>query len=160
VDPSLILHQDIAMLNARDNLEVMEADELWVTHFWINSHRAPFNDQTMVPDPDFGGIISRGALIRRALAYAIDRERMREEVFEGYGNVANSAVPTAWPDNNASFEPYPYDPEKAKSILRDLGYEVKDGKKSGWDPFISLFSTMSALICLLFLRKRFRLKNG
>lgn len=62
--------------------------------------------------------------IRRALLYAVDKERLAKLGF--YGEAA-PAVPTFMissdvPGFNNKFKPYPYDPEKAKALLAEAGY--------------------------------------
>ncbi len=90
----------------------------WVLIQIINSQRPPFNDPTEVADRDFGGTTTRGTLARRALLYAIDREKIVEEVYRGHAEVPNCTLASpSWPSYNASIEAHPYDPEKAREIL-------------------------------------------
>ena len=61
-------------------------------------------------------------VLRQALNYAIDRKRMVDNAFGGAG-VPQSLL---WLDTSEAFEPakkdfYPYDPEKAKSLLAGAG---------------------------------------
>ncbi|WP_018183207.1 ABC transporter substrate-binding protein [Kaistia granuli] len=64
------------------------------------------------------------ARVRQALLYAINREELAEGLFEGNASVASGqlAVPTAFGFNDA-VKPYPYDPEKAKALLKEAGAE-------------------------------------
>jgi peptide/nickel transport system substrate-binding protein len=61
--------------------------------------------------------------IRQALAYAINRKEIIEEVFNGYAELANSPIP----ELNYAYEPkvaqYGYDVDKAKKLLKKAGWE-------------------------------------
>ena len=60
--------------------------------------------------------------LRQAIAYAIDRERIVDEVFRGQGTPIN----LPWPDYSPAYdaqanETYTYDPAKAKDLVAELG---------------------------------------
>jgi peptide/nickel transport system substrate-binding protein len=61
--------------------------------------------------------------VRRAIAYAINRNVLVKDVVEGYGVVANSPLHqwTEGHDPKLGW-PYPYDPAKAKALLKEAGY--------------------------------------
>ncbi|MGR8948778.1 MAG: ABC transporter substrate-binding protein [Gammaproteobacteria bacterium] len=62
--------------------------------------------------------------IRQALAFAIDREQITRYLFAGRARLANSIfTPEHWA-HYAAIEPTPHDPEKAKLILRELGFNA------------------------------------
>jgi peptide/nickel transport system substrate-binding protein len=68
---------------------------------------------------------------RQALAYAIDRKGLVEITQRGHGMVGN---PGFIPPDNHWFNPrvkqYEFDLDRAKRLLRELGYEIRDGKLS------------------------------
>jgi len=65
--------------------------------------------------------------VRRALAYAIDRERLVRHILRGIGTVAGGVLsPLNWAYEE-SFEPWPYDPERAKQLLDEAGFPDPDG---------------------------------
>ncbi|MDF2725772.1 MAG: extracellular solute-binding protein family 5 [Paenibacillus sp.] len=74
--------------------------------------------------------------VRQALLYAIDREAIIKGVLKGYGQVATGPIaPIQEKYYNKNVQTYGYDPEKAKSLLKDAGYTAgadgflqKDGK--------------------------------
>jgi peptide/nickel transport system substrate-binding protein len=60
--------------------------------------------------------------VRQAMNYAVDKEAILKRFFQGLGKPLNSPVfesEFGYPDTVA---PYPYDPDKAKSLLSDAGY--------------------------------------
>ena len=59
--------------------------------------------------------------VRQALNYAIDKEAICKNVLQGFGTPATS--PTCrFVKGWKSFEPYAYNPEKAKKLLAEAGY--------------------------------------
>lgn len=72
--------------------------------------------------------------VRQAIAHAIDRETIVNEILEGHGQVAHvPESPLSWA-YNPDVPKFEYDPEKAKKMLADAGWKPgKDGilKKDG-----------------------------
>jgi|GEM_PF-5931068 len=61
--------------------------------------------------------------IRQALNYAVDKEAINEALLGGYGEIyAGLCMPPN--ENTTDITPYPYDPEKAKELLKEAGYET------------------------------------
>ncbi|MCO6186626.1 ABC transporter substrate-binding protein [Rhizobium sp. L1K21] len=62
--------------------------------------------------------------IRQAANYAINKQALVENVLQGTADVAAGPTPPAfaWAHDD-SLEPYPYDPEKAKAMLKEAGYD-------------------------------------
>jgi len=68
--------------------------------------------------------------VRQAISYAIDKEEIIRGVLLGYGTVATGPYkPDAW-YYNPNVRRYPFDPEKAKSLLAEAGWVDRDG--DGW----------------------------
>lgn len=61
--------------------------------------------------------------VRHALYHAIDRQAIVDAVTFGHGKVANSFVPAGAMFYNPDNPDYPYDPEKAKALLKEAGVE-------------------------------------
>lgn len=90
------------------------------THLSFNLKRKPFDD----------------IRVRQAINYAIDKQEIIDGVLLGLGEpVASPYKPgTRW--SNPTLKPYPYDPEKAKTLLKEAGFAdtnsdgvlEKDGK--------------------------------
>ncbi len=67
--------------------------------------------------------------IRQALAYGLDREKLLKDIIPGVGQLADSPVlPNSWA-YNPDIPRYPYDPQKAESLLEAAGWvdENQDG---------------------------------
>ncbi|GAF80391.1 unnamed protein product, partial [marine sediment metagenome] len=78
-------------------------------------------------------------LVRQALIYAIDRQKLVDRVLKGQGLVAHSPIlPETWACDNA-VEKYEYNPELAKTLLIRAGWHnpthlsAKRGEISGQD---------------------------
>jgi glutathione transport system substrate-binding protein len=76
--------------------------------FWValNTHYKPLND----------------VRVRRALNYATDRVNLVQSQLRGYGRPANSPLAPAVGNYDENIKGYPYDLEKARSLLREAGY--------------------------------------
>jgi peptide/nickel transport system substrate-binding protein len=71
--------------------------------------------------------ILKNVKVRRAMAYAIDRQAIIDNLLKGQASLATGLLsPSNW-----AYEPnvktYDYDPEKAKTLLDEAGYPDPDG---------------------------------
>ncbi|MCB1497892.1 MAG: ABC transporter substrate-binding protein [Bauldia sp.] len=94
----------------RDNADYQVYEQAG-PHLWfliLNAKEGPFADKK----------------VRQAVNYAIDKKTLVENVLQGTAEVAAGPTPPAfaWAYNEA-LEPYPYDPEKAKALLKEAGAE-------------------------------------
>ncbi|MBE1556037.1 ABC-type transport system substrate-binding protein [Filibacter limicola] len=64
-------------------------------------------------------------LVRQAINYAIDKEAIIKEILGGYGTPISTFQSELSFGNNPNLKPYPYDPEKAKELLKEAG--IKEG---------------------------------
>lgn len=76
-----------------------------------NVNRPPFND----------------VRVRQALNYAVDKERIIDEVYDGRAVVLPGPLSPFNNFVNKELEPYPYDPEKALNLLAEAGWMDSDG---------------------------------
>lgn len=67
--------------------------------------------------------------VRQAIMYAIDRQSILDNIVEGRGSIVNAPLlPSSWAyPEESELEQYKYDVEKAKSLLKEAGWEDKDG---------------------------------
>ena len=100
-----------------DNLKNFSDSDQYVIHeqagphVWfliLNAKEGPFKDK----------------LMRQAINYAIDKQTMVDNILQGTAEVAAGPIAPAfaWAYNDA-LSPYPYDPEKAKSLISQSGNE-------------------------------------
>lgn len=62
--------------------------------------------------------------IRQALNYAVDKEAIAEDLFSGYATVADCQPSQEGTTGyNPDLEPYPYDPDRARELLEEAGYD-------------------------------------
>ena len=84
-------------------------------HFLGLNQRAPFDGSQ--PHPVFGD-----ALVRRALAMAVDRERLVRTVLDSIGTVALGPAPRALIADTAAIRQIAYDPAAARALLDSAGW--------------------------------------
>ncbi len=60
--------------------------------------------------------------VRQALNYAVNKEEMNKFLYKGIAVPMRSPIPPVLWGYNDSLEGYPYNPEKAKQLLKEAGY--------------------------------------
>lgn len=103
-----------------DSLQQFRGDESFQVHeqagphVWfliLNAKDGPFADRK----------------VRQAANYAIDKQALVENILQGTAEVAAGPTPPAFAwAYNESLEPYPYDPERARQLLREAGYDGQE----------------------------------
>ena len=88
------------------------------------------------------------AKVRQAMLYAIDREKILNELMKGHGEIVDGFLSSASPYFDETITPVKYDPEKAKALLAEAGW---DGSKvlqfyvnSGDSTFVNAATIMAA----------------
>jgi peptide/nickel transport system substrate-binding protein len=61
--------------------------------------------------------------VRQAINYGVDKETIIKTIFEGYAKPLSGALSPFHFGYDPGIKPYPYDPEKAKTLLKDAGYK-------------------------------------
>lgn len=69
----------------------------------------------------------KSKMVRRAMTHLCDREQIIEILYYGEAMIAKSSVYFKRPEYNDSIEPWVYDPELAKRILKEEGWVDTDG---------------------------------
>lgn len=64
--------------------------------------------------------------VRRAMTYLTDTARLIEEVFLGYAEAAVSPFSGASPQHDSALQAPPFDPERARALLAEAGYEDRN----------------------------------
>lgn len=91
-------------------LQLIERPSMNIGYLGLTNTRAPFDNK----------------LVRQAVNYAIDKQAIVDAFFEGRAEVAANPMPPSISGYNDAISPYPYDPEKAKSLLAEAGYDGKE----------------------------------
>ncbi len=60
--------------------------------------------------------------VRQAMSYAIDRQLLIDAVLNGYGTPLATIFRPDMAGYSPDFQPYPYDPERARELLAEAGY--------------------------------------
>ncbi|NLG78500.1 MAG: peptide ABC transporter substrate-binding protein [Firmicutes bacterium] len=98
-----------ASLKKDRNVQVKSVEGTRVYCVELNCAKPPFDD----------------VRVRRAMNYAINWDRILETIYGGTARrLATAFLPSGF-GFNPDLKPYPYDPEKAKALLREAGYSVK-----------------------------------
>ncbi|MCF2647360.1 ABC transporter substrate-binding protein [Niallia circulans] len=61
--------------------------------------------------------------VRQAIAYAIDRQKIVDQLLKGEGEIIDGPYTSISPYLNKDLETYTYDPEKAKQLLEEAGWD-------------------------------------
>jgi peptide/nickel transport system substrate-binding protein len=69
-------------------------------------------------------------LVRQAMNYAVDKEAIIEALFNGAASPSTGFLTPGNLGYNTEISPYPYDPDKARDLLRQAGYP--DGFEMGF----------------------------
>ncbi|OCR97231.1 peptide ABC transporter substrate-binding protein [Campylobacter fetus subsp. testudinum] len=74
---------------------------------------------------NFDNEILKSLAVRQAINYAIDRELIATKILHGYGFSANNPIQESWA-NDKNAKTYEYNIKKAKEILANDGWELKN----------------------------------
>ncbi|MGC7560189.1 ABC transporter substrate-binding protein [Pasteurella sp. 22655_41Tandhals] len=98
---------DIAKLKQDSNITLLTQPGLNIGYVNFNVQKAPFDN----------------VKVRHALSYAVNKEAIIESVYQGSGSVAKNPIPPTMWSYNDDIQDYEYNPEKAKALLKEAGFE-------------------------------------
>src|SRR5205085_8821702 len=101
----LIQPQDIPTIKKNKNLKLLSRPSFNVAYVTINQAHAPFNKLA----------------VRQAIAYGLDRKSVVKSFYAGRGIVAQEFMPPQLFGWTNKVPKYPYNPAKAKALLRQAG---------------------------------------
>jgi dipeptide transport system substrate-binding protein len=96
---------DLAAMKKDPTINLMTQEGLNVGYLGFNVEKKPLDDQR----------------VRQALSYAINKPAIIEAVYQGAGVAAKSPLPPGMWGYDKDLKGYPYDPEKAKALLKEAG---------------------------------------
>jgi peptide/nickel transport system substrate-binding protein len=67
--------------------------------------------------------------VRLAMTHLIDREKMIRDIWKGVGVVCKGFANPGTPADDPNAKPWPYDPVKARQLLKEAGWEDRDGNR-------------------------------
>jgi len=100
-----LVPDDVPTIEQQEGFKLVFRPPNTVGYLAMNNEKAPFDDPQ----------------VRQAFNYAINIPQIVESVLRGTGEVASNYMPSLLPFFNKSIKPYPYDPDKAKQMLKDAG---------------------------------------
>ena len=101
---------DGTAIEGNSALQLIERPSMNIGYLGLTNTRAPFDNK----------------LVRQAVNYAINKQAIVDAFFEGRAQVAANPMPPSISGYNDAIQPYPYDPEKAKALLAEAGYDGKE----------------------------------
>lgn len=120
---------DRAKLAAHPNLAIHEADAFRIIYLQMDSAR----DASPGLKDNAGQPLARNpfkdARVRQAISLAINREGLAERLLSGQAKPAAQYVPAYVPGASPNLKPLPFDPERARALLREAGWA--DGFQMG-----------------------------
>lgn len=133
-----VTHHTMTAIPQEDYENIEALDNVKVVYGAPVTNQSVFIQTANIPD----------VRVRQALVYAIDRNQILEQLMKGHGEVVDGFLSSAGPFYDETITPIPYDPEKAKELLDEAGW---DGSKtlrfyvnSGDGAFVNAAQVMAA----------------
>lgn len=117
-------------IDLMEELESAGSISKWITtgmvfdHLDFNIHNRGFDDGYKQWEDETPYFLHYET--RQAVALCIDRQRLVDEVMDGYSVVLNSYLSANHPLYNPDVQTYPYDPETAQTILENFGWKLEN----------------------------------
>jgi peptide/nickel transport system substrate-binding protein len=104
-----------ADVDATPGLKTVVVNEGRMHRIWIDQKTALKSE-----DPELTPL--RDKRIRQALNYAVDKEAIAKKIWFGFVRPVAATISPAVLPLDHTLQPYPYDPDKARQLLKDAGY--------------------------------------
>lgn len=98
---------EVPELQKDPNIKIIKQEGMNVGYLAMNQKKKEFQD----------------VRVRRAINHAINKQAIVDAVYEGFGKVANAPIPPNMWGFNPNLKTYEYNPQKAKELLKQAGYE-------------------------------------
>ena len=98
-------YEQAAMLKADPKVDLFAGPSIIVRYISLNVTKKPFDNPK----------------VREALNYAVNKDALTKVAFSGYATPADGVVPQGV-DYAMKTGPWPYDPAKARALLKEAGY--------------------------------------
>ena len=98
---------DGASIESNSELQLIERPSMNIGYLGLTNTRPPFDNK----------------LVRQAVNHAIDKQAIVDAFFEGRAQVAVNPMPPSISGYNDEITGYEYNPEKAKELLAEAGYD-------------------------------------
>lgn len=108
-----ITHHTLTVIPQEDYDSIEKLDNVKVIYSAPVTNLTAFIQTGNIPDKR----------VRRALLYATDRQRLVEQLLKGHGEVVDGFLSSVSPFYDASVQPVEYDPEKARQLLAEAGWD-------------------------------------
>lgn len=108
-----VTHPTMSNIPETDYESVEALSDVSVSYVKPVTHQSVFIQTANVPDER----------VRQALLCGIDREKILNELLKGHGEIVDGFVSSISPYYDSSIVPTQYDPEKAKELLAQAGWD-------------------------------------
>ncbi|WP_257349943.1 glutathione ABC transporter substrate-binding protein [Pseudalkalibacillus decolorationis] len=98
---------EIERINKSDTLNMYRTDGLAVEYIGFNTQKTPLDNVEL----------------RKAISHAIEREAIIKGIYNNVGTLANSAMSPKVFGYSENIEPYEYNINKAKDLMKEAGFE-------------------------------------
>lgn len=101
---------DKTSIESNEELQLIERPSMNVGYLGLTATRAPFDN----------------VKVRQAVNHAINKQALVDAFYEGLAEPAKNPMPPVISGYNDDIPGYEYDPEKAKALLAEAGYDGKE----------------------------------
>lgn len=110
------------------NNEVPSGQRRWVRENLGEEYRVwPRLATAFIGFNHVAGPFAGNPVLRRALNFAVDRDRIAEVIQEGKDRATSAILPPGLPGHDSAGGPYRYDPEESRRLLAEAGYPGGEG---------------------------------